>query len=319
MKTRIVAIVLTLTLAFALSALAQDDLQRAKDLYAAAAYEEALAILTAVPEAERVPQVRQYQAFCLIALGHTAEAQQAIEALLTAHPTYQPDPGETSPRVLEVFTEARNNTLPAITRQMYVDAKAALERKDRRAAVSGFDGLLRTIDSAPDLAAQFEDLRVLADGFATLSRALPEVPTSAAAAPDRASAARPGLASAKATPGPASAAAAAAPGPGSAAALPAEPAQPVLSTRPVVVKQEIPPWVASDAVTRRQAFNGILRLRVGTDGRVQSAEMIRPVHPGYDRELLRATESWLYKPATENGVAVPSDVMVQIQLRPPGN
>jgi len=311
MKTRIVAIVLTLTLAFALSALAQDDLQRAKDLYAAAAYEEALAILTAVPEAERVPQVRQYQAFCLIALGHTAEAQQAIEALLTAHPTYQPDPGETSPRVLEVFTEARNNTLPAITRQMYVDAKAALERKDRRAAVSGFDGLLRTIDSAPDLAAQFEDLRVLADGFATLSRALPGVPTFAAAAP--------GPASAKAAPGPASAAAAAAPGLGSAVAQPDELASPMFSTRPVVVKQEIPPWVASDAVTRRQAFNGILRLRVGTDGRVQSAEMIRPVHPGYDRELLRATESWLYKPATENGVAVPSDVMVQIQLRPPGN
>jgi protein TonB len=311
MKTRIVAIVLTLTLAFALSALAQDDLQRAKDLYAAAAYEEALAILTAVPEAERVPQVRQYQAFCLIALGHTAEAQQAIEALLTAHPTYQPDPGETSPRVLEVFTEARHNAMPAITRQMYVDAKAALERKDRRAAVSGFDGLLRTIDSAPDLAAQFEDLRVLADGFATLSRALPGVPTFAAAAP--------GPASAKATPGPASAAAAAAPGPGSAAAQPAEPAQPALSTRPLVVKQEIPPWVAYDGVSRRQAFNGILRIRVGTDGRVQSAEMIRPVHPGYDRELLRATESWLYKPATENGVAVPSDVMVQIQLRPPGN
>lgn len=298
MKTRIVAIVLTLTLAFALSALAQDDLQRAKDLYAAAAYEEALAILTAVPEAERVLQVRQYQAFCLIALGHTAEAQQAIEALLAANPTYQPDPGETSPRVLEVFAEARENALPAITRRMYVDAKAALERKDRRAAVSGFEDLLRAIDSAPDLAEKFEDLRVLADGFATLSRALADVSPSAAAAP-----------------GPASATAA--PGPGSAAAQPAEPTQPVVSTRPLVVKQEIPPWVAFDGVTRRQAFSGILRIRVGTDGRVQSAEMIRPVHPGYDKELLRATESWLYTPATENGVAVPSDVMVQIQLRPP--
>jgi tetratricopeptide (TPR) repeat protein len=289
MKTRTVAFVPTLTLAFALSAFAQDDLQRAKDLYAAAAYEEALAVLTGVPEAERVLQVRQYQAFCLIALGHTAEAQQAIEALLTANPTYQPDPVETSTRVLEVFAEARKNALPDITKRMYVDAKAALERKDRRAAVSGFEDLVRAIDSAPDLAAKFEDLRVLADGFAILSRALPDVSTSAEAAP----------------------------GPGSAAAQPAEPAQPVASTRPVVVKQEIPAWVPFDGVSRRQAFNGVLRIRVGVDGRVEAAEMIRPVHPGYDKELLRATESWLYKPATENGVPVASDVMVQIQLRPP--
>jgi hypothetical protein len=55
-------------------AFAQDDLQRAKELYAAAAYEEALALLTAVPNAERIPQVDEYRAFCLIALGQGEEA-----------------------------------------------------------------------------------------------------------------------------------------------------------------------------------------------------------------------------------------------------
>lgn len=296
MTIRTAGYALTLMLAFAPLAFAQGELQRAKDLYAAAAYEEALAVLTAVPEAERVPQVHQYQAFCLIALGEGEQARRAIEALLTANPSYQPDPVETSPRVLEAFTEAREDLLPGIARQMYLDAKAALERKDRSLAVTGFDALLRTIDSAPELAASFGDLRILADGFATLSRALPE--PSPAAIPA----------------GPASAPSA--PAPTSAAAPPAETSPQGEATRPVVVRQKFPEWVL-DGVSRHQVFNGMLRIRVGVDGRVESAEMIRPVHPRYDEELLRATEGWLYQPATENGVAVASELVVRVQLRPP--
>ena len=86
---------LALTLACTTPASAQDDLQRAKDLYAAAAYEEALAVLRAVPDAERIPQVGQYRVFCLIALGQAKAAEQAIEALLISDPLYQPDPAET--------------------------------------------------------------------------------------------------------------------------------------------------------------------------------------------------------------------------------
>jgi TonB family protein len=72
-----------------------------------------------------------------------------------------------------------------------------------------------------------------------------------------------------------------------------------------------------DGASRRQAFSGLLRIRVGADGRVQAAEMVQPAHPGYDKQLLRAAETWVYQPATENGVPVAADVMVQIQLRPP--
>jgi TonB family protein len=289
MTTRI-ALVLALAVSCASPVFAQDALERAKNLYAAAAYEEALAALKAVPDPERIPQVGQYRFFCLIALGQRQQAEQAVHALLAADPLYQPDPAETPPRVLEAFTAARASALPAIAKQMYLDAKAALDRKDRATAVSGFEGLLRTIDSAPDLVARFEDLRVLADGFATLARALPEPPTAA----DAAAAATPAASPAAESP------------------LPT-----VMATRPVAVKQDIPPWVPYDGASRRQGFNGMLRIRVGPNGRVQSAEMIRPVHPGYDQQLLRAAESWLYKPATENGVAVAADVMVEIQLRPP--
>jgi TonB family protein len=201
---------------------------------------------------------------------------------------YQPNPAETSPRVVEAFVAARARALPVVAKQLYCDAKAALERKERDEAIAGFERLLRAIDSAPELKTTFEDLRVLADGFLTLSRALPE-PARPAAPVD---------------PSPAL------------GALGSEPLV-VSSTRPVAVNQEIPPWVAYDGVSRRQAFSGLLRIRVGADGRIQSAEMVEPVHPMYDKLLLRAAESWVYEPATENGVPVAADVTVQIHLRPP--
>jgi TonB family protein len=288
MTNRTSSLLLAFVVTCSSPAFAQDDLQRAKELYAAAAYEEALALLTAVPDAERIPQVDEYRAFCLIALGQGEEAQQAIEDLLATDPMYQPNPAETSPRVVEAFVAARARALPVVAKQLYSDAKAALERKERDEAIAGFERLLRAIDSAPELKTTFEDLRVLADGFLTLSRALPE-PARPAAPVD---------------PSPAL------------GALGSEPLV-VSSTRPVAVNQEIPPWVAYDGVSRRQAFSGLLRIRVGADGRIQSAEMVEPVHPMYDKLLLRAAESWVYEPATENGVPVAADVTVQIHLRPP--
>lgn len=292
MILRTSTLLLAVILACATPASAQDDLQRAKDLYAAAAYEEALAVLKAMPDAERIPQAGQYRVFCLIALGQAKAAEQAIEALLISDPLYLPDPAETSPRVLEAFAAARARALPAITKQMYANAKTALERKDRDTAVTGFERLLRAIDSAPEMKGELADLRVLADGFLTLSRALPE--PAAASTPDPA-------------PSPASTHA------------PVETAPIVASsTRPVAIKQEIPPWITYDDAARRVGFSGTLRVRVGVDGKVQSAEMVERVHPAYEQVLLKAAESWLYQPATQNGVAVPGEVLIQIQLRPPG-
>jgi tetratricopeptide (TPR) repeat protein len=292
MTIRTLTLLLALWSAIPSAAFAQDDLQKAKELYAAADYEKALAVLTAVPNHERLPQVGQYRVFCLIALGQHEEAAEAIEDLLAADPLYRPDPAETSPRVVEAFSAARERALPGIARQMYVEAKAAHDRKERDAAVSGFRALLRTIDAAQDLVTEFEDLRVLADGFLALSSALPE-PAPQVIPPLQAAS--------------------------SAGPTPAAPPAASVSTGPVVIKQDLPPWVANDHLTRRAAFTGTLRVRVSATGHVESAAMVRPVHPAYDGLLLRATESWLYQPATEDGVAVPADVVVQINLRPPQN
>ena len=60
------------------SAQAPDVLARAKDLYASAAYEEALQLLAAVKDSPAAPEVSAYKVFCLMALGRRDEARAAL-------------------------------------------------------------------------------------------------------------------------------------------------------------------------------------------------------------------------------------------------
>ena len=63
---------------------AQDSVAAARDLYASAAYDEALGVLNRLDLSGRKPsdrvEVNQYRAFCLVALRRTDEAEKAIEA-----------------------------------------------------------------------------------------------------------------------------------------------------------------------------------------------------------------------------------------------
>jgi hypothetical protein len=270
------------------AAAAQEALQKVKELYAAAAYEDALAVVASLPAETRIPEMDQYRAFCLIALGQKQEAQVAIESLLTDNPLYQPDPAETSPRVIETFSEVRSRVLPAVTKKLYLDAKTALERKNRAAAVGGFETLLRVIGTIEERDETLDDMKVLAEGFLDLSRALPEAPK-----------AEPKAVPVNTTEETASSTA----------------SSPVW-TRPVALKQDMPRWNAPDPISRRSEFTGVLRVRVGVDGRVQTAEMVKRVHPMYDALLLTAAESWMYEPARQDGVPVPADVLVEVRLRP---
>ena len=75
-----------LALGLTLAAGDQNALNAARDLYASAAYEDALAVINRVPEASSPPDearvLSQYRAFCLIALGRTSEADRAIQAMI---------------------------------------------------------------------------------------------------------------------------------------------------------------------------------------------------------------------------------------------
>src|SRR5205814_9964563 len=134
----VAAIVLT-----AASVQAQDgELAAARDLYASAAYDDALAVLNRLRSSDHAPSqsraIEQYRAFCLLALGRAADAEQAIEAVVTAEPSYHPSDSDVSPRIRNAFADVRRRMLPVIVQQKYAQAKAAYERKEWAAAASGF-------------------------------------------------------------------------------------------------------------------------------------------------------------------------------------
>ena len=149
----------------------------ARDLYAAAAYEDALAALDRLRAGGvRVDENRavdQYRAFCLLALGKSTEAAQAIEAVVSADPSYHPSDSDVSPRVRAAFSDVRRRLLPDLAQQKYAQAKAAFDRKDYRVASDNF-GQLLDLFADPDLAAAasrppLTDLRMLTVGFRDLS------------------------------------------------------------------------------------------------------------------------------------------------------
>ena len=328
--------VLVVGAAGAAVATAQESVKTVKDLYAAAAYEDALAAVNRMQSDRPQREVEQYRVFSLTALGRHDEAQKAMEALVRADPTYVLDPAETPPRVQEAFVKVQQRLLPVVTRQLYLDARATLDRKERDEAVKRFEHLLKVIDGAGPAAGSLGELRVLAEGFLDLSRALP-VATEVAASVDS-EPAQPATAAAlppaAALPGSGAAAprtSAAAPQP--AAPQPAAPRTPAVTaappaarttpataaaaeSRPFALSQELPSWSPTDALSRRSTFSGAVTVRIGADGRVDSAEITRTVHPTYDQMLLRAARNWRYQPAMRDGKPVESELMVEVSLRP---
>src|SRR5262245_14856970 len=82
-----------LTCAIAPLAAGQDQVAAARDLYASAAYEEALSALARAKEAPSadLEQIDQYRVFCLYALGQASEAETVAESLLRRDPLIKID------------------------------------------------------------------------------------------------------------------------------------------------------------------------------------------------------------------------------------
>jgi TonB family protein len=294
---------------------AADDLSAARELYASAAYEEALAALNRVRAAGAPASdafaVEQYRAFCLLALGRGAEAQSSIEALVVADPLYQPS-SEVSPRVRTAFSEVRRRLLPSIIPQQYAKAKAAFDKKDYVAAAAGFGQVLRVMadPEVVQLAGQppLSDLRTLATGFQELStKAIPPPPLPVAP--------RPVAPTATAATVPAATLSTPPPLPPSAAVVP--PAARVYSSfdtkvlMPAVIRQDLPPFTGrlSDAAT------GALEIIINEKGQVESATIRESVSQAYDRLAVDAARSWRYKPAMLDGVPVKFRKLISIAVK----
>jgi TonB family protein len=286
-SSRILAVALLSTVVGASNAAAQDSLENAKSLYASAAYEAALTMLARVDRSGPASEVQQYRAFCLIALGRLGEAEKAIASVVTENPSFVPSTDDVSPRIHDVFVRTRRELLPDIVKQLYQSGKTALEGKDRPSAIAAFDSLVRLIDASDaDTRDALDEIRFLAAGFLDLARAQPAAaPTSSAIESSR--------------------------------AAPLKSAQtPLDITPPVAVRQTMPTWTPPDAYSSRVTFQGAVRVNISAQGSVEEAEIVRPVHPVYDRLLLKAAKDWVYQPARRGGVPTASEQVVEVQLKP---
>jgi tetratricopeptide (TPR) repeat protein len=272
---------------------AQQSVGAARDLYIAASYEEALAMLSRLDSDNTEPSdrmaVNQYRAFCLLALGRMSEAERAIEAVLTVDLLYRPADAVMSPRLRSAFAGVRQRILPSIVQQEYARARTAYDRGDYASAVAQFDRVLKAL-ADPDLGAAagnpaLVDLRTLATGFRDLS-------VKAAAPP----------------PAPPVAVAAAAP-----AVKPIYGgAEPGLSG-PVTLRQSLPPYQGDMSAVRE----GILEVIVNEVGDVEWAGMRSSITPRYDSTLLAAAKTWKYQPATKNGTPVRYRKFINVSVKPP--
>ena len=99
----------------------------ARDLYAGAAYAEALEVIEAVekstPDAPAMREALQYRALCLLALSRPREAERTVAALVAKEPTYSPDAVEAPPQLRELFRVVREQQLPALVREKYAAAR----------------------------------------------------------------------------------------------------------------------------------------------------------------------------------------------------
>src|SRR5689334_7666549 len=92
--------------------------------------------------ADELRTIDQYRAFALIALGRTDEAEQVIEAIALADPSWTLPAGEAPPRITALFAQARERALPGVLRQRLAAARALYAEKRFDLAAEAFTSIL---------------------------------------------------------------------------------------------------------------------------------------------------------------------------------
>jgi tetratricopeptide (TPR) repeat protein len=274
--------------------LAEDSLDAARQLYAAAAYDDALAVLDRVqrtlPPETSAAALEQQRALCLLALNRTADAERAIAAAVEADPLYLPDESTASPRVRSAFQDVRVRALPGIARTVFERGRENYGRKDYARASADFELTLAVtsqIAAAGHSDQTLNDVRMLAEGFQALTAAAlappPAPPAPVAPVEEGVSVGRiydansPGV------------------------------------TPPSVGKQTVPEW--RPAMGRPPSRDGLLAVIIDERGAIETAEIVRPLGDAYDRLLLNAVNEWSYLPATLEGAPVKFRKTIRLTVR----
>jgi hypothetical protein len=302
MKTRFL-VTASMVVALAATASAQlrdgreNPLSAARDLYASARYDEALAVLNGLQPtndggASDRKSIEQYRSLCLLALNRGTEAESAIAAVVMADPLFMPGEAEASPRVRAAFSDVRQRLLPEIAATRYAAAKATYDRKEYAAAEQQFRDLVVLLND-PQIGSRSGDLRTLAAGFVDLAAA-------AAAPPPEPKRAEP-------PPAPAPVAEPIVPNPAH-VWTGEEPGV----TPPVALRQEVPR--VPNTLSPQARERGLLEVLIDEQGRVTGLTMRLSIHPMYDPLLIAAARDWRYKPAMVAGAPVKFKKLIQVSV-----
>jgi TonB family protein len=285
---RTLATLLALIGAASLAAAQDDPLKTARDLYASAAYVEALAELTRVGSAGSPPATTRdadaYRAFCLVALGRDGEARAVAESLVRKDPTLSIDQfPDASPRIATMFVAVRRSVLPQLIRDEYRDARtrAAESAPDAEARLRKVRQLLDTAEHIGAWDETLADVRLIVDGFLDLAHAAE--PRDAAGETIPAAAVREAPAAAVAVPSSAKAGVVA----------------PIAVFQP---QPNISPALLS--VVRQLRRSSTIDIVINEHGTVDEVTVKQPVTPVYDKLVVAAAKTWRYKPALKDGVPI---------------
>jgi len=292
----VLAIVLFVAAVAADAGAAQDDpLRTARDLYASAAYEEALSELARVRSAaassvDTARETDAYRAFCLVALGRNQEAEVVVETLVRTDPMLALDLRDASPRIEELFVSARKRVLPQLIRDRYRSARALAVQKapDAESHLKQVKGMLAQAEKIGAWDDTLADLRVLVDGFLDLTGG--QVASSSASLPvvqpvvQQPDASRP--------------------------AVPPDPARVYTPAdagvvAPVALSQA-PPYVPPTLLdlVRRLRRVGAIDIVIDERGSVGEVVVRQSVNTAYDTLVVASVRNWKYRPATKDGVPV---------------
>lgn len=269
---------------------AQDPLSAARDLYASAAYAEALAELARV-ESTATPATKRdadaYRTFCFVALGRDTEAQALAESLVRRDPMLSIDQfPDASPRIADMFAAARRRVLPQLVKDEFRLARAvAAGSAPEESKLRHVRQLLDAAQKAGAWDETLADMRLIVDGFLELARTAEQQNAAAEAA----------------------------------AAAPPEPPSPPAAVRsapvaasstdgivaPIPVFQpgpNIPPALL--LLVRQLHRTSTIDVLINERGTVDEVTVKQSVTPAYDALVVAAARRWRYKPAFKDGVPV---------------